>query len=128
YRYSLSRVFESGSGTCNFVMLNPSTADGTTNDCTVRRAMGYSFDWGYRALHVTNIFALRSRDPKKLYDSVEPVGGEENDHWIKRRAKEADEVICAWGWHGNHLDRGTRAIELILEAGKQPLALRLTAS
>jgi hypothetical protein len=82
--------------TCLFVMLNPSTADETTNDPTITRCIGFARDWGYGALAVGNLFALRSTDPAALADHPDPLGPY-NWHWLTRLAVEADVVVAAWG-------------------------------
>ena len=46
-----------------FIGLNPSTADETRDDPTVRRCVGFAKSWGYGALCMTNIFAWRDTDP-----------------------------------------------------------------
>lgn len=99
YRYTLVRQFSSGTGIANFILLNPSTADETRNDPTVRRCMGYAAAWGFATLIVTNIFALRSTDPKALYLATDPVGPD-NDRWILEVAKQASLVVAGWGAHG----------------------------
>src|SRR5690348_9819680 len=49
-----------------FIGLNPSTADETQDDPTVRRCIGFSKAWGYGALCMTNAFAWRDTDPEKM--------------------------------------------------------------
>jgi hypothetical protein len=88
-----------------FLMLNPSTADETADDPTVRRCIGYAKDWGYGTLVVGNLFALRSTDPENLYDHPDPVGPE-NDVHLEEICDEAEKVIAAWGHHGGLHDRG----------------------
>ena len=63
YRYSLWRVWNPDLPVCMFLMLNPSTADETTNDPTVERCQRRAVQMGYGGLHVGNIFAWRSTDP-----------------------------------------------------------------
>ena len=62
YRYSLWRKWGPGA-TCMFVGLNPSTADETADDPTIRRCMAFARDWGYGALCMANLFAYRATDP-----------------------------------------------------------------
>ena len=103
YRYTLVREFLTGEGTAVFILLNPSTADESSDDPTVRRCIGYTKHWGYRRLIVVNSFALRSTDPKALYLEKDPIGPD-NDAWIMTCAKMSNVVVCGWGPHGilNH--------------------------
>ncbi len=111
YRYTLERVWaEHPKRFCNFVMLNPSTADALVLDPTVTRCVGYAHDWGYDGLIVTNIFALRSTDPKKLRAMDDPVGPD-NDAAILAAAYRSELVIAAWGTHGKLNGRGRTVAE-----------------
>ena len=49
-----------------FVMANPSTADATADDNTIRRCIDYGQRWGYTQLWVCNLSPFRSTDPKDL--------------------------------------------------------------
>ena len=67
YRYWLHRdLAAQGDEGLVFVMLNPSTANATEDDRTVRRCMDFGRRWGFRELTVVNIFALRATDPAVL--------------------------------------------------------------
>ena len=109
YRYRLWRVWDESLPLCLFVMLNPSTADASKNDPTVRRCIGFARSWGYGGLLVGNLFALRSTDPSVLYQAEYPVGSD-NDGALFDMARQAGLVIAAWGTHGKHLDRGAEVI------------------
>lgn len=112
HRYALWRDFLFGDGNLLFVMLNPSTADETKNDPTVRRCIGFAETWGYRSLAVANIFAFRSTDPKKLSCAEDPIGPE-NDKWIVRLAGEADRIVLAWGADPVARERGLDVLRLL---------------
>ena len=116
YRYWLEARLSDAAGVCLFVMLNPSTADEDQSDPTVTRAKGFARSWGFGTLWVCNIFALRSTDPKALRETENPIG-EENDHHILKSARGACRIVCAWGNHGAHLDRGERTLRLLRDAG-----------
>ena len=99
YRYNLFRWWtEDPADTrfVNFIMLNPSTADATQDDPTIRRCVHYAYSWGYSRMVVTNLFALRSTDPKVLMKHRDPVGPE-NDQHLVHWARSAALVVCAWG-------------------------------
>lgn len=111
YHYTLYRRWGSG-GNVNFVMLNPSTADDTQDDPTVARCIEFGKRWGFGGLIVTNIFAFRATDPKRLYGLANP-SGPDNDKHIIESAKESMRVICAWGVHGKLLGRGEKVFDLL---------------
>lgn len=125
HRYRLSRIWDPAAPRVNFVMLNPSTADAFTLDPTVRRCAGYAQQWGMGALEVTNIFALRSTDPRALYQEPDPVGTG-NDTAILAAAGDAQIVIAAWGTHGQLNGRGEAVRALLADAGIELQHLRIT--
>ncbi|WP_162343230.1 DUF1643 domain-containing protein [Cyclobacterium salsum] len=96
YRYTLTRIWETGKPLVLFVMLNPSTADATKDDRTITRCIGFSKSWGYGGLHVCNLFAFRATKPKDLLICDNPFGDENIDH-IRQLIDKVDKVICAWG-------------------------------
>jgi hypothetical protein len=123
YRYTLWRYWkEQPERFVNFVMLNPSTADETALDPTVTRCMNFAHHWGYDGAYVTNIFALRSTDPKALYGHPDPVGTE-NDVNILMTAERCKLVIAAWGVHGRLNGRGMEVAELLQPWDLQCFAL-----
>lgn len=109
YRYSLWRQWGDGPAV-NFVMLNPSTADADKDDPTIRRCIGFAKGWGFERLVVTNLFALRSTDPRVLYRHESPIGPD-NDTALFTRAATVSLVVFAWGGHGGA--RGARVADLL---------------
>lgn len=98
YRYSLGRRWDDGP-TAWWVMLNPSTADATEDDPTIRRCVSFSKREGCGALIVVNLYALRATDPKALAKHPDPIGPE-NDTVLVHTSYEARSgglVIVAWG-------------------------------
>lgn len=63
YRYRLTRRFADGP-CATFVMLNPSTADETIDDPTIRRCRNFAIREGCGGLVVVNLFAYRATDPR----------------------------------------------------------------
>ncbi|WP_170785127.1 DUF1643 domain-containing protein [Ruegeria lacuscaerulensis] len=119
YRYSLTRMWDAGGRKALFVMLNPSTATEVQNDPTVERCERRARALGFGAFQVTNIFAWRDTDPRKMRAATDPVGPA-NDAAILDGVNWADQVIAAWGTHGEHLDRGP-AVETLLRGTGHPL-------
>jgi hypothetical protein len=103
YRYALARRLGTGDRACLFVMLNPSTADASTNDATLRRCLGYARSWDYDILYIANFAAYRTTDPKFLYKVDDPIGPY-NDAIVMQLAKAAPLVVVAWGVHASKLD------------------------
>lgn len=102
YRYALTRpsIRPPGKGAALFCMLNPSTADATVDDPTIRRCRGFADAWDCNGIAVVNLYALRSTDPKGLNGHPDPVGPE-NDHYLREFAREFKDVVCAWGANAN---------------------------
>ena len=96
YRYSLTRIWDDSKPKVLFIMLNPSTADGDTDDPTIRRCVGFAKSWGYGGLYVVNLFARRATDPKELM-GYSFVVGIENIKYIKQMSELSEIVVCAWG-------------------------------
>jgi hypothetical protein len=119
YRYALTRIWDPAGGRVNFLMLNPSTATEVQNDPTVERCERRARALGFGAFRVTNIFAFRATDPRDMRAAADPVGAA-NDAAILEAAAWSGRVVCAWGTHGAHLDRGA-AVERLLRATGLPL-------
>lgn len=81
--------------------IDPTTADETKDDNTIRKCVKLAKSWGYGAMCVTNLFAWRATDPNAMKLANEPVG-DYNDHYLMLIALNADMVIAAWSQHGNH--------------------------
>lgn len=72
YRYRLWRWWREGPALV-WVGLNPSTADGDTDDPTIRRVADFSERAGFGGLMMVNLFALRATDPKVLLTTPHPL-------------------------------------------------------
>ena len=120
YRYSLTRTWDSSGARVTFVMLNPSTATEIQNDPTVERCERRSRALGFGAFQVCNIFAFRATDPKVMRKAEDPVGPE-NDTAIRDGSLWSDQVICAWGPHGEFQNRGPE-VAALLRATSKPMA------
>lgn len=85
-----------------FVMLNPSTADATTDDATLRRLTGYGVRWGSSRLEVANLYAYRTPHPDEL-EAARAAGvdviGPDTDRHLEDVLASADLVVAGWGAH-----------------------------
>ena len=119
YRYALTRVWKFEASRLVFVMLNPSTATEVQNDPTVERCERRARTLGFGSLQVTNIFAWRDTDPKKMRTTKDPIGPD-NDKTIMEACSWGDQIIAAWGTHGAHLGRGVQ-VKQILRSSDKPV-------
>ncbi len=98
YRYRLFRKWdmETERMPVMWLMLNPSTADASIDDPTIRRCIKFSQTWGYGAMFVGNLFAYRATNPKELY-AVGDAVGPENRYHLELMANQSAKIIVAWG-------------------------------
>jgi hypothetical protein len=104
YRYSLWRIWEPAQPLVMFIGLNPSTADATTDDHTIRRCLRFSSDWGCGGLVMTNLFAFRATVPKVVLTAPSPIGSR-NDRVITQWAQQSALIVAIWGTKGQHMER-----------------------
>jgi hypothetical protein len=112
WRYELRRVWDPTGEMVAFVGLNPSTADLTHDDPTVRRCLGFARSWGYGGLIMLNAFAFRATDPLVMRAASDPVGPD-NDAYLRAAAAEASEVVAAWGNHGRLAGRSGQVVAML---------------
>jgi|SRR3954468_8618932 hypothetical protein len=93
YRYSLTRVWDPVLPNITFVLLNPSTADATQLDPTLRRCVGFGRREGYGGMTILNLYAFRTKDPKVMMAASDPVGPD-NDRVL---AQATGTVVAGWG-------------------------------
>jgi hypothetical protein len=84
-----------------FIMLNPSTADGTLDDPTIRRCKAFAAREGCDQVRVVNLFALRATNPRELAKSNVCAIGPDTDHHIREEVRyvrqQGGVVVAAWG-------------------------------
>jgi hypothetical protein len=112
YRYSLERDWDSDALRIGFVMLNPSTADATQDDPTIRRCISFASAWGYGALEVVNLFAYRATHPLELRCVADPVGVD-NDSYLLRMQQRVQKIVVAWGNQGSFQGRNQAVLKLL---------------
>ncbi len=66
FRYKLWRVWDNSKDKVLFLMHNPSTADASMDDPTIRRCIGFARNWGYGGIYVGNLTAFRATNPEDL--------------------------------------------------------------
>lgn len=111
YRYSLTRKWREGPGYLLWIMLNPSTADHLKDDATIRKCVGFAKRWGYGAIVVANLYALRATNPIALEGAADPVGPDNNET-LRELIAGATGICAGWGASGPRSLRA-RAVEVI---------------
>jgi hypothetical protein len=128
YRYRLERHWPEGAehyGQTTVIMVNPSTADATENDHTIRKLIGFgAHRWAN--IVVGNLFAFRATDVRELEAALDPIGPENDDH-LRTMIGEAYRLIFAWG-PASKLPKRLRTRwrtvwDMAQDAGKEPLGI-----
>lgn len=114
YRYSLWREWASDAPRIGFVMLNPSTADATVDDATIRRCISFARSWGFGSLEVVNLFAYRVTNPSLLRRVVDPIGPE-NDYYLLQAGQQSKIMLVGWGNWGTLQNRNREVISLLAQ-------------
>ena len=99
YRYRLDReVCEpyEGSKVFAFFGVNPSTADATLDDATVRKWWGFTLRNGGHRFIVGNVFSYRATDVRELARAEVCFGPDHFKH-IDQIMAEADVLVPCWG-------------------------------
>lgn len=100
YRYQLWREWLPSNGIDDgsvcFIGLNPSTADETKDDATIRKCVGFAKRWGKTSICMVNLFAWRATNPKDLQRVPFPIGGD-TDEYLRKVAASIPLVVAAWG-------------------------------
>ena len=120
YRYRLKRDGP-GEGATAIIMVNPSTADATEDDATIRKLRGFGARYGWGRLIVGNLFAYRSTNVRALAAAPDPVGSD-NGYRLCEIFLDAQRCVFAWGPAGKlprrlrdqwrEVDRIARAMHL----------------
>jgi hypothetical protein len=93
YRYVLWRTWDEDRPILTFIGLNPSTANKTEDDNTIKRVRAIAKHSGYGGIIMLNLFAIISSDPAVLKTCADPLG--DNDKWLNKY-RDGD-IVFAWG-------------------------------
>lgn len=94
YRYALWRIWDKTKPLVMFIGLNPSTANETDNDPTIKSVGRISKHNGFGGFYMMNCFAFVSTNPADL--QLEN-NNEVNDFWLNKIAAECKTIVFAWG-------------------------------
>lgn len=117
HRLTLWRQWDTTKPILLVIGLNPSTADETKDDPTIRRCVRFAKDWGFGSLCMMNLFSIRATDPKEMLACENPIH-EWNDTLLKTTIDGAGMILAAWGTHGSHLRRDDLIYNLMIQANR----------
>jgi hypothetical protein len=125
WRYLLWRIDSPRGGLLGMGLLNPSTADASHDDPTIRRCRAQIRRARLSGLVVWNLFAFRATLPADLRRADDPVGPD-NDAAIALSLHLARRTILGWGAHGSHRGRDAEVLARCQGSDGMPYALGFT--
>lgn len=127
FRYALKRRWEDGPCAL-FIMLNPSTADASVDDPTVRRCRNFAKREGCGSFRIENLFAFRATDPDQMFKHAQTaIGG--TDRYIREAASSNQgPIIAAWGADTRARKRAGQVERMLVNVGVDLLCLGTSKS
>ena len=104
YRYALWRIWDERKPWVLFIGLNPSTADESHDDNTLKKCIHYASQWGYGGVYMANLFAVRATKPSVMKQHRSLIGSANDDH-LDDLYNRAGIVVAAWGNDGVYQNR-----------------------
>lgn len=101
YRFALWRIWDKSKPLIMFIGLNPSTANETEPDNTIKSVTRISTTLGYGGFYMMNCFPFVSTDPDALKDYDKEVFSQQqfflNNQKLKEVGAICKDVVFAWG-------------------------------
>lgn len=95
YRFALWRIWDEQKPFVMFIGLNPSTANETTDDPTIRRVQQIAKNWGFGGVYMMNLFTYVTPYPSELKEARTPTLGAVT--WLADIGDRCNRVVFAWG-------------------------------
>lgn len=111
YRYVLWRVWDESRPMIAFVGLNPSTANESKNDPTIRRVISMAKGWGYGGVYMLNFFAIVTPCPEELAKTDDQIG--DNDRYLEEYLAKSEKIVMAYGSFKEAKERAQQVIKMI---------------
>lgn len=114
-----------------FFGVNPSTADASVDDATVRKWIGFCRRWGVSRFIVGNVFSYRATDVRRLAKAPFQQGPQHFTH-LQQIIADADVLVPCWGARGKVPAEIRQQVEILLEyllrTGKPVMHFGVTSS
>ena len=131
YRFKLWRIVRDNlpisiTFTVLFIGLNPSTANESEDDPTIRRCMGFAKEWGFAKMYMGNLFSYVTAYPKELTVENCTEYDKENRESLKQMARESLRVVYCWGNNGWIRNQGKIIAEYVdMQSNLSPVCFGL---
>lgn len=96
HRYTLTRTWGTNPDPFVVIGLNPSTADASQDDPTIRRCIDFADQMGFGEYVMLNAHSFRATDPKVMRANYDPADDAANDAWIWAELTRVPWAVCAW--------------------------------
>lgn len=101
YRFALWRIWDESKPLVMFIGLNPSTANETEPDQTIKSVTRISKNLGYGGFYMMNCFPYVSTNPNDLIDHDKTVYSQQqffiNNQKLKEVSDKCKDIVFAWG-------------------------------
>jgi len=112
-RYALWRIWDDTKPKVMFIGLNPSKANETQDDPTIRRVIRFAHDWGFGAVYMCNLFSQVTPYPEELKLSTFTF---DDVYILIQTSMLCDEVVFCWGAFKGSEIRAQQAIKMFPNA------------
>jgi hypothetical protein len=125
YRWWLTRVWDAHAPLCALIGMNPSTANATENDATVRKEIHFVRSWGFGGLLKLNAYGYKATLPDDLYAArargVDIVGACNTAAHLVEYLREFDvqKTVACWGRLQQETFYGNRGWDLRDQLGRK---------
>lgn len=124
YRQLLTRCWNSTQAKVLFIGMNPSVADLTVDDPTVRKECGFAQREGFGTLLKCNVMDYRATSPRTLLEQGLQPTSLDNLQVIQEQLLLTDKVVCVWGrLHQNLRPYAAQVASLLQKHKVQPFCL-----
>lgn len=112
HRYILKRIWDQALPRLVVIGLNPSTADETQDDPTIRKCIKFARREGLGGLLMLNLFSWRATDPKELkkftyHDLRTPENNTRLRQICEEESQRGSVILGAWGNDGKLFGQGS---------------------
>lgn len=114
YRFVLWRIWDPSLTSVMFIGLNPSTANQTDDDPTIRRVKAFARKWGHGGVFMLNLFTYVTAYPEELKKCENALV--DADIYLQECGRRIGKVVFAWGSFPEAAERAQEVIKMFPDA------------